>query len=165
MPKSALMAAAWLAGVSTFATDAAAADCVGVFKFIPNDRLSIQEYSRISDTISREGANSTVLVASPTNYEDTAGRGTWDLWGVIYGGSVDLGERVVGGTLWVKNREVFGTSGGGDFKIGKDGVRLTIRPAQPIKGCKAGFTFRLDPKGRLFANGALVGRAKDVSEK
>ncbi|MDB5476514.1 MAG: hypothetical protein JWP49_2025 [Phenylobacterium sp.] len=143
---------------------AAAADCVGVFKYVPNDRLSIQELSAVAGSESKEGPNSTILITKVTDYEDPADRGPWMLWGVVYGAFLGEGGKVVGGTLWVKNREVFGTAGGGTFRAAKDGVRLTILPVIPIKGCKAGFTFRLDSQGRLLANGALAGRAKSASE-
>jgi hypothetical protein len=152
-----------LAGVTAAvvtSSSAAAADCAGVFLYRPNDRLTIQELSGIGGSESAEGPADKVLVAQWTDWENAAWRGDWSLLAVIYGSEIGTGGRVAGGTLWVKDREAFGTGGGGRFRTAKDGVYLTIRPVTPIKGCQAGYTFRLDARGVLYANGAVVGRAK-----
>ncbi|HEX2801860.1 MAG TPA: hypothetical protein VHN73_07335, partial [Phenylobacterium sp.] len=140
-----------------------AADCAGQFLFRPNDRLSIQELSDIGGSDSSEGPNRTILVAEVTDWEDTAYRDKLGLLAIVYGAFVGSGGRVIGGTLWVQDREAFGTGGGGEFHRAKDGVVLIFKPNKdtPIKGCKAGFTFRLDSKGVLYANGARVGQAQE----
>lgn len=99
----------------------------------------------------------------PSDWENPIDRRGWNLWGVVYGAFGGEGGTVAGGALWVRNREAFGSSGGETFRAAKDGVYLTIRPVTPVQGCKAGFTLKLDPQGRLYANGGLVGRAKDIT--
>lgn len=143
---------------------AVAADCAGVFVFRPNDRLSIEEFASLAGDEHAYGPNEdTILVAHITDWEDSAARGRWDLLAVVYGGIVGAGTTSIGGTLWVPRREAFGTGGGLTFRKAKDGVVLTFKPPQdrPIKGCKAGFTFRFDSKGVLYANGARVGQSQE----
>lgn len=148
-------AAMGLAHASAFA-----ADCDGVFKFLRGDRIEIQELRRLTPPEGMVGPDNTVLIAQMANWEDTAFWNDWQLWGVVYGGFQNGGEAVVGGSLWVSDREAFGPSGGGEFRRTADGLFFTVRPASPLKGCKTGFTFKLDPEGRLFADGRLAGVAR-----
>jgi hypothetical protein len=146
--------------VGALGSPSAAADCAGVFLFRPNDRLSIQEVASLADADVGEAPNDFILVMTPTDWEEAAYRGDWSLLAVIYAAELGLGDKVVGGTLWTPRREAFGTDGGGAFRAAKDGVYLTIRPVTPIRGCKAGYTFKLDGRGVLFASGVRVGQAK-----
>jgi hypothetical protein len=136
-------------------------DCAGAFLFRPDDRLSIRELSALAATADvGQGPSGWGLVARVTDWEAAPTRAGWMLLAVVYGGDADIGGTVVGGTLWVRRREAFGTGGGARFNRMAEGVALTFTPPTPLPGCREGFTFVLDAEGVLHARGKRVGRAR-----
>lgn len=132
-------------------------DCAGLFYFDPNPKLSLHEAVAFGESTSVDAGDSFTLIAATTFWEDVPWRGKWKALAIVYSSMIGAGTEPIGGVLWTTDRSSFGSWGGGETRRSRDAAYLTFKPVDPIPGCAAGFTFKLDKKGVLWANGTRIG--------